>query len=284
MIQVTHRYRKKTVSESEIPTGYTDEMYVPIAYYNGTFHEVGKIKKADIIPNHSNNGCSGKIYYHIPLHFGERCLGYFVTCNPKIQIDNSTFETMCINISNSLENVRKLICLENAIMKLDKLYALDPFSGIYNRNGFMQATKEIYTHCAESERDIMLMFIDLDGLKRINDTFGHSVGDQAICNIADVIVKTCTSGEIYCRFGGDEFIIFAADYTENDAQKLTNDIKDQINQINSKKENPYVLSASTGYVIAKPKIGEDIFRFVSAADNMMYSEKKKKKLSRYLKS
>ena len=275
---------EKTVSESEIPTGYTDEMYVPIAYYNGTFHVVGKIKKADIIPNHSNNGCSGKIYYHIPLHFGERCLGYFVTCNPKIQIDNSTFETMCINISNSLENVRKLICLENAIMKLDKLYALDPFSGIYNRNGFMQATKEIYTHCAENERDIMLMFIDLDGLKRINDTFGHSVGDQAICNIADVIVKTCMSGEIYCRFGGDEFIIFAADYTENDAQKLTNDIKAQINQINSKKENPYVLSASTGYVIAKPKIGEDIFRFVSAADNIMYSEKKKKKLSRYLKS
>lgn len=274
----------KTISESDIPTEYTDEMYVPIAYYNGSFHDAVKIKKSDIIPQHTNNGCSGKVYYYIPLHFGERCLGYFVICNPKIQIDNSTFETMCINISNSLENIRKLICLENAIMKLDKLYAQDPFSGIYNRNGFMQATKDIYTNCVEKERDIMLMFIDLDGLKNINDTYGHSVGDQAICNIADVIVKTCLSGEIYCRFGGDEFIIFAADYTEKDAQKLTNDIKEHIEKINAKKDNPYVLSASTGYVIAKPKIGEDIFRFVSAADNMMYSEKKKKKLSRYLKS
>ena len=127
------------------------------------------------------------------------------------------------------------------------------------------------------------MFIDLDGLKKINDTYGHSIGDSAICNIADVLTESCSSGEIYCRFGGDEFIIFAANYTDSDAKQLTNKIKENINKINENSDNPFTLSAS-GYVIAKPKENEDIFRFVTAADKIMYAEKRKKKLSCYLQS
>ena len=129
----------------------------------------------------------------------------------------------------------------------------------------------------------MLMFIDLDGLKKINDTYGHSVGDTAICNIADVLTQSCVSGEIYCRFGGDEFIVFAADYTEKNARDLTLTIESNIEKINESKEHPFVLSASTGYVIDVPEEGEDIFRFVTAADNIMYTQKRKKKLSHYLK-
>jgi len=128
------------------------------------------------------------------------------------------------------------------------------------------------------------MFIDLDGLKKINDTYGHSVGDTAICNIADALTKSCVSGEIYCRFGGDEFIVFAADYTEADAKKLTADIEMNIKKINDSNENPFVLSASTGYIIDIPEEGEDIFRFVTAADNIMYTQKRKKKLSLHLKN
>ena len=224
------------------------------------------------------------MYYHIPLHFGERCLGYMVISNSQTPLTNSMFETLCISISNSLENIRKHIFLEYAVGRLEKLYAQDTFSGIYNRNGFVKATAEIYRKCVENQDDVMVMFIDLDGLKKINDTYGHSIGDSAICNIADVLTESCSSGEIYCRFGGDEFIIFAANYTDSDAKQLTNKIKENINKINENSDNPFTLSASTGYVIAKPKENEDIFRFVTAADKIMYAEKRKKKLSCYLQS
>jgi diguanylate cyclase (GGDEF)-like protein len=193
------------------------------------------------------------------------------------------FETLCINICNSLENLRKLMCLEYAVDRLANLYTKDTFSGIYNRNGFVQATNDIYHDCMENGRDIMLMFIDLDGLKIINDTYGHDVGDRAICNIADVLRDSCTDGEIFCRFGGDEFIVFGADYTEEQAQQLTQRIEANIAGINASGENPFILSASSGYTIAKPKKGEDIFNFVTYADNMMYAEKRKKKQSRHLK-
>lgn len=268
---------------TDVPKDYTDELLVPIAYINGSFYDAGKVSKTDILPQLSNSETCGKFYYHIPLHFGERCLGYMIIYNTKLNLNTSIFETFCINLSNSLENIRKLTCLEYAVDTLGKLYTQDSFSGIYNRNGFVQATENVYTSCIEQKRSIMLMFIDLDGLKKINDTYGHSIGDNAICNIADVLTESCTNNEIFCRFGGDEFIIFAADYSDSDAQKLSQRIKDNISKINKSNVNPFKLSASTGYVIAKPGKDEDIFNFVTAADKIMYIEKRKKKLSRYLK-
>lgn len=286
----SHSQRNSTIGDEnqpkKIPKQYTDEMIVPIAYKSGKFYEIDKILKADIIPSPDSLKYpdGGKLYYIIPLHSGERCLGYMVISNSKISLHNSVFETLCIALSNSLENIRKLSVLEYAVDRLGKLYAQDTFSGIYNRNGFVSATSQVYSDCVKNKRNIMLMFIDLDGLKKINDTYGHSVGDMAICDIADVLTQSCTSDEIYCRFGGDEFIVFAADYTDQDAKKLTAAIEENISRINDLQKNPFLLSASTGYIIDVPREGEDIFRFVTAADNIMYTQKRKKKRSHYLKN
>lgn len=277
------RTYSKEKTDVSIPTTYTEDMLVPIAYKRGDFFDCHKITSRDIIPEISDSDETGKFYYIIPLHFAERCLGYMVILNSKLPLHNSMFETFCISISNSLENIRKLICLEYAVDRLGRLYAQDTFSGIYNRNGFVQATDGAYHECMKNHKDVMLMFIDLDGLKKINDTYGHSVGDNAICSIADVLIESCTNGEIFCRFGGDEFIVFGADYSDSDAKALTEKISQNIKKINEKKVNPFELSASTGYVIAQPKEEEDIFNFVTAADKIMYNEKRKKKLSRYLK-
>ncbi len=270
--------------DTPVPDDYTDNMLIPIAYKNGSFYNIDRVSSRELIPDVGAPSEGGKMYYYIPLHFGERCLGYMVIMNAPVPLNNAMFETFCINISNSLENIRKLTCLEYAVSRMGKLYVQDTFSGIYNRNGFVQATADKYQECIDLEREVMLMFIDLDGLKTINDTYGHSVGDEAICDIANVLIKSCQKNEIFCRFGGDEFIVFAADYSEREARELTTSIENNIAAINESKKNQYELSASTGYTIAVPKPGEDIFRFVTAADNVMYAEKRKKKLSRYLKS
>lgn len=272
--------RKKT----EIPTKYTDEVYTPIAYCCGEFHdEVKSIFTRDLVPHICDDRAPGKVYYMVPLHFGERCLGYMAICNCKVPIYNSLFQSWCLTMSNSLENIRKIITLEYAVQRLGKLYTQDTFSGIYNRNGFVQATKNVYADCAKNGRNVMLMFIDLDGLKTINDTYGHETGDVAIRSIASVLRSTCKNGEVFCRFGGDEFIVFAADSTDELSSDLTKRIEHSIEVINESMENPFELSVSIGYTIARPREGEDIFRFVTAADKIMYEEKRKKKLSKYLK-
>lgn len=270
--------------DAVIPSEYTENIIVPIAYRQGLFYDESVIKKTDILPAVAKVNKSGRFYYLVPLHFGTRCLGYMAVMNPRVNIHNSMFETLCISVSNSLENIRKLMCLNTAVKHLRKLYAQDTFSGIYNRNGFINATRETYNKCITEKRDIMLMFIDLDGLKVINDTFGHDMGDVAICNIADVLRVSCIKNEIYCRFGGDEFIVFAADYGEHDALKLTRKIEENIKKINDTEVYPFELNASTGYIIAQPQPHEDIFHFVTEADKVMYKQKRRKKLSKYLKS
>ena len=270
--------------KAEIPTRYTEEMYIPIAYCNGRFHdEDNSILTRDLIPNICKDDRAGKVYYMVPLHFGERCLGYMAIRNCKVPLYNSLFQSWCLTMSNSLENIRKIITLEYAVKRLGKLYIQDTFSGIYNRNGFVQATKSVYADCVKNSRSVMLMFIDLDGLKKINDTYGHDIGDVAIQAIASVLRSICNNGEVYCRFGGDEFIVFAADYTEKLAEDLTERIQKSIDVINESMENPFSLSASIGFTIAEPHEGEDIFRFVTDADKIMYEQKRKKKLSKYLK-
>lgn len=271
-------------SRKNVPIDFTENAEVRIAYRNGEFLGERLIKSSEVIPDwRTNTDAPGKTYYIVPLHFGERCLGYMVILNNKIPLTNSMFQSWCITISNSLENIRKLICLDYAVNRLEKLYAKDTFSGIYNRNGFIKATSGIYRQCVEQQRKIMLMFIDLDGLKKINDTYGHDMGDNAISGIADVLRKVCTKREVFCRFGGDEFIIFAADADEEYASELTGRINGRIAEINANEANPFELSASIGYVIARPDKEEDIFKFVTQADKKMYIEKRRKKRERDIK-
>lgn len=265
-------------------TDYTDRIIVPISYYRGKFYDVESVKKKRLIPDISQDKSSGKFWYFLPLHFGERCLGYMAIRNCKVSLHNAMFQSLCITINNSLENIRKLIGLNYAVNRLEKLYTQDTFSGIYNRNGFVKATSDIFRECAKQHRNIMLMFIDLDGLKVINDTYGHETGDIAIRSIAEVLCESCTESEIFCRFGGDEFIVFAPDYTEKDADNLTNKIEDNISVKNSTSCHEFMLSASMGYIITVPEQNEDLFKFVTEADKAMYETKRKKKLSNYLKS
>lgn len=273
------------ISESDdIQTDYTDRFIVAVAYKRGKFYDDTKIvSKKNLLPETDGSIETG-LYYYIPMHFGKRCLGYMCIHNSPLPLNNSMFETLCISLSNSIENLRKVVCLEFAVSKLRILYTMDTFCDIYNRNGFVQASGAIYEDCVKNKKNIMLMFIDLDGLKGINDTYGHDVGDCAICNIADILRDSCTNGEVFCRFGGDEFIVFASESTDEDAERLTAKIQANVKAINDRKCNPYELSASTGYVISVPNPGDDIFRFVTEADKKMYVEKRKKKRSKYLKT
>ena len=77
-----------------VPTVYTEEVNVTIAYVNGEFIECGKIKSRDILPDIASNGEKGKLYYITPLHFGERCLGYMAIRSTKHAMQNIMFQTL----------------------------------------------------------------------------------------------------------------------------------------------------------------------------------------------
>lgn len=260
--------------------GYTKSMSAPLIWTRDGITSVDNFQSIRMFPIPMEGG--GNVNYFLPLHFRERCLGYFIITNSIFPIKSMLCHTLMMNISNSIENIRKLLHLNNVINELDKLYVKDPLCGIYNRNGFIREADLLFKQCEQTDEALLISFIDMDGLKIINDSYGHKEGDFALQRLAAVISECCTSGQICARFGGDEFIILGAGFNEDDAEALERAFVKQLSDINHILHKPYELSASVGTYIAHVQPGVTLFNMITTADEMMYEKKKKKKTSRYL--
>lgn len=262
--------------------GYTKNVVCMMAYYDHEFNfNSKKFQSKNIVPNFDiNDYKDGKIYYVSPIHFHEKCLGYCIIQGSEYPLKDPMFRTWLNNISTAIENIRNKISLEDVIHELDKLYVIDNLSNIYNRNGFSRSAESIYATACKSKEDIMVLFIDLDGLKYINDKFGHKEGDNAIIEVANAIKKCCTDGEVYARFGGDEFVIFSINYDEDRVKRLCNNINDEFKNYNLKSGKPYKIGASMGYHITPADTNISIHNIIDIADAKMYELKKLKRKNR----
>lgn len=260
--------------------GYTKLMSAPLIWENGLVSTVDSFYSDDMFPVPHSSG--GNVSYFMPIHFRERCLGYCIISNSSFPLESRIFHTWIMNISNSIENIRKLNQLNSAIAELDKLYVIDPLCDIYNRNGFVRATGDIFKKCILEHNDITIMFIDMDGLKMINDNYGHREGDFALKTLASAMKECCYEGEICARFGGDEFLIFSDALNTETSNILAERIRKRLKEINSQINKPYEIAASIGCYITEAREEFPLFKVITKADEKMYEEKKKKKTSRYL--
>ncbi len=260
--------------------GYTEKMSAPLIYNKGEVTSVDSFDSKDIFPVPFEGG--GNIRYILPLHFRERCLGYYIISNCDFPTKSFLCHSLMMSISNSIENIRKLIHLNSVIDELDKLYVIDPLCSIYNRNGFIRNADSVFQTMKKMNENVLISFIDMDGLKQINDTYGHKEGDFALRKLAEVIQNCCFNERICARFGGDEFIIFGASRHSDDIQVLENEFRRQLTAMNAVLAKPYSIDASIGTIVSAVEPGTKLFSLITKADQVMYERKKKKKTSRYL--
>lgn len=260
--------------------GYTEKMSAPLILVNGRNNPVTAFNSSDMFPTPVSGG--GNVSYFLPLHFRERCLGYYIFINSSFPLKSLLCHALMLNISNSVENICKLLHLNSMINELDKLYTVDPLCNIFNRNGFIRTAGQIYTSCQNAGRKVLISFIDMDGLKYINDNFGHKEGDYALQHLARIIKDCCKSGRICARFGGDEFIILGANATDEDVPALESTFNIQLESINRIIRKPYKISASIGSIVTDATADVTLFNLITQADEIMYENKKRKRTSRYL--
>lgn len=266
------------------PTSNLDEnsyaafMTAPIIWDKGEIRSVNYFESVNMFPEPQETG--GNINYFLPLHFRERCLGYYIVTNGDFPIYSLLCHSLTMNISNSLENIRKLFHLNKAMEELNRLYVIDPLCNVYNRNGFINIVDGLYKDCVENKKAVMLSFVDMDGLKFINDNYGHNEGDFAIQRLASVIQECCGRRSICARFGGDEFVIFETGVTSASADALQRRFDNRIKNMNSIIRKPYTLSASVGSIIVTPDKDTTLFSIIQEADDKMYEIKKARKMAR----
>lgn len=260
------------------PNGYSEYMTAPLIWDRGARRSVAIFKSREMFPEPPHSG--GNIYYFLPLHFGDRCLGYYIITNGDFPIYSLLCHTLTMNISNSIENIRKLFHLNRAMEELNRLYVIDPLCEIYNRHGFINLTGEMFRESIAQQESVILSFIDMDGLKFINDNYGHNEGDFAIRQLAE-IVKSCAGTRGICaRIGGDEFIIFARGAGADSADALAAKFNESLRLCNERLQKPYQLSASIGSIVTVPGKDDTLYSMIQQADDKMYEIKKLKKNTR----
>jgi diguanylate cyclase (GGDEF)-like protein len=266
--------------EDSLIHGYTPKMSAPLIWNKGEISEVKCFRSSNIAPRNFETG--GNISYYLPLHFRERCLGYAIITNSEFPTRSLVCHSLIMSISQSLEDIRKLMNLNSVIDELDKLYVIDPLCNIYNRNGFVRAADSVFNECRMLGQKLLISFVDMDGLKYINDNYGHSEGDFALKTLATIISESCDEGMICARFGGDEFIVIGLNAEEEDIEKVESAIKTRVEQTNKTTGKPYKVECSIGTLVTRIADDMTLFKLITKADEEMYKEKKRKNYSRYL--
>ena len=153
----------------------------------------------------------------------------------------------------------------------------DQLTGLYNRRGFLTLATPLLERESRTQRDLYLFFADMDGLKYINDTFGHVEGDQAITDATRLLRAAFRESDILARLGGDEFAVLAPDTHPDDADKIIGRLQEQVAAHNLASGRAYRLSLTIGAVRYDPVRTPDIDALLVLADAEMYRRKKQRR-------
>ncbi|MCK5684009.1 diguanylate cyclase [bacterium] len=165
--------------------------------------------------------------------------------------------------------------------KLERIAVTDELTELLNRRGFMLLGEQQIKLGVRAQQPLALIFIDMDGLKWINDNLGHEEGDLAICDMADLLRLTFRDSDVIGRIGGDEFVAMLNVNREQTEKILLARLKGNINDFNAKKLRKFKVSASIGVSYFDIEAGlSNIDEMLRHADDLMFEDKKKKKAKR----
>ncbi len=161
---------------------------------------------------------------------------------------------------------------------LSRLSVIDEFTGLNNRRALYATGRQMYERSTMRGNPCAFIFLDMDGLKRINDSFGHKEGDSAIMALANILKRCFRENDLVVRYGGDEFVVVMENIPERSVQGSFERITEQIKSFNERRSHPWILSASWGYVYVEPSDEPRSFESViEESDAKLYEVKRKKK-------
>jgi diguanylate cyclase (GGDEF)-like protein/PAS domain S-box-containing protein len=158
---------------------------------------------------------------------------------------------------------------------LERLSVTDPLTGTFNRRGFVSAARRKLEQSGERSS---LFFVDLNGMKQINDTLGHAQGDQAILDVTALLRQCVGEADVIGRLGGDEFAVLAP--TAESAESLAERLRSALDTFNQGEERQYRLSISIGRSSYHPDAPAPVESLVELADLEMYRDKEARRALR----
>ena len=162
--------------------------------------------------------------------------------------------------------------LESRVEQLDVLAHQDTLVSLPNRRGFMRELERLVDRARRYEESSALLYVDLDGLKMINDTFGHKAGDEALIQVAQLLVGGLRRSDFVARIGGDEFAILLSHTDEANAHETAGRLVDLIADCDFMHEGD-ALPLSVAIGVATIGAEDDPDSIMARADEEMYRRK-----------
>ena len=212
----------------------------------------------------------------LPIYYKNEVYGYgaFEVKPDSIEIVSEKLEFILLLLGQTI-NRTSLYNKLFAVSDVMNLYVRDALTGLFNRRGFEKNINSFFDDDGNMNIPLAVASIDMDGLKYINDTFGHSAGDEAIKAISACISSAVNAKEFAARMGGDEFeVVLVLDNPGRIGQFIRN-LRSLIKKANAEHNYPYQLSASIG--TCELTNWDDLLECMNKADKAMYLEKKTKK-------
>ena len=262
---ITHRYDMK------------DETFsVVCGRWNGEPVKRERLRRGQLLPDGMME--DDKPYYIFPVHHLQYFMGYFIV-NPELEgMEQLHIKTWLVSISALLMNWYLRHQMTDTMKELEVLYQTDTLTGLYNRRGYYRFFESYYEECRAAGTELAVFLIDMNGMKRINDRYGHAEGDFCLCTIADAMRKSALLDEICIRTGGDEFVVLAKNYDAYKEETFISLVREHIRKSLKKAGKNYGITISTGCCRKVPdpagvaSIQSEAEVYLGYADRAMYNE------------
>lgn len=164
--------------------------------------------------------------------------------------------------------------------ELQRFASLDSLTGVLNRRTGLSLLESKLNVIKNREGKLTICFVDIDGLKVVNDKFGHNEGDNLIYTVTNIFKEAVRDNDIICRMGGDEFLLVFLECDIQRADIVWNRIQEKFEQVNNTESREYTISASHGFVEYDGSDSISLNELIEIADDRMYEEKRSHKKER----
>lgn len=263
---------EEILNRPERSDAYTERMNCMLRRDGKTYEENIPFSRDAILPDLKRDLMLCSKILIVPLHVLNKTVGYFAVSYAVGMIEFHQMQNFANTLSTELAAVKVRLEQKTMVETFKNQSIHDALTSILNRRGFFEKLHECYQDSMESGRKLALISIDMDGLKYINDTFGHNEGDVAICFTAAALTRVCGEDFFCARVGGDEFMA-AGLVEEGLAEGFEQKLKEEFDLYNAACLHSYRVGFSMGMLYDKVTRDVPVTEFIRMADERMYAQK-----------
>ncbi len=269
--------KNELFADKSVCDHFTEKVSIPLAYQNGKFCSYDDFLSKEILPLEIREKSKRTFYTVTPIYYQHICYGYCVSDGSLFALKSELSYLWTVNIGMALENIRKWQWINRMNEKINRMWKYDMLTQVLNRSGFFYCAETILQKIKEEKSNAFIIFLDIDGLKSVNDNLGHEIGDAFIAKIAGILKEVVPKDCLIMRYGGDEFVVFGSCKQAGRMQRIAEDIKAAIKTADQKENRSYHLAASLGCSLHKSYEMDNLNSLIELADKKMYEEKKNKR-------